>query len=41
MQEAIDRQWDRLTKFLGYWELREKVYAREDLTDVINEKLYG
>lgn len=40
-QEAIDRQWDRLTKFLGYWELREKVYAREDLTDVINEKLYG
>jgi len=38
--EAIDKQAERVFKLLGFWELREKVFSREDRSEEIQEKLW-
>jgi hypothetical protein len=41
VNEALDKQVDRVAKFMGYWELREKVFSRPDRSDEIHRKLWG
>jgi hypothetical protein len=38
--EAAEKQLERCRKLLGFWELREKVFARPNHSEKIHEKLW-
>ena len=41
VDDAIEKQIERVRKLLGFWELREKVFARKDHTNEIQRKIWG